>query len=304
MRTCFLANHRLARMASMALVAWLFFGALAVHAAKPSTPPLPEEQPFPKENVYKPGPTIAIHRNLSDKQWPQLANTPQRTNYTPMKFAPPQGKRKWSVCLADINIDDRINPTVQPIIAEGRVYVGCKSGKLYALDAKTGEVQWTFRAGGPIMHTAGYAQGRVMVAAMDGGVYAVHAATGKQEWVFSNRCPRAPCTHGRRRHGFSTAVLLAEDKVFAVDRGGRLFALNLADGKELWHYDAAAPADQSPAYDAGKVFFASEDMRVHTVKAADGAGLWRSAQLAGVSFRWFHPVVTGGKVIVRSLVST
>jgi len=247
-----------------------------------------------EQNPYHPGETLAIHKNLPTDCWPQLANTPQRTNYTPMKFAPPQGRKKWSVCLTDLDIDNRVNATVQPIIAAGRVYVGCKNGKLFALDAKSGEVRWTFQAGGPICHTAGYAKGRVMLAALDGCVYAVSAATGQQEWVFSNR------SDARRRHGFSTAVLLAGDRLFAVDRGGRLFALGLADGKEIWYYDAGAPVDQSPAYDDGKVFFASEDMRVHAVRAADGTPLWRSKRLAGLSFRWFHPVVAGGMVIVRS----
>jgi len=251
----------------------------------------------PKENPYHPGETLAIHKGLPTDCWPQLANTPQRTSYTPMKFDPPQGQKKWSVYMRSIDFDNRMNPTVQPIVAEGRVYVGCKSGKFYALDAKTGEVKWMFQAGGAICHTAGYYKGRVMVAALDGCVYAVNAATGQLEWIFSDR------NSDRRRHGFSTAVLLAEDRIFAVDRGGRLFALNPGDGKEIWHYDAGAPTDQSPAYDAGKVFFASEDMRVHAVRSADGAGLWKSEQLAGLSFRSFHPVVMGGKVIVRALCS-
>ena len=264
-------------------------------AEGPTTKPDVATRPASTENPYQPGETIAIHRDLPTDRWPQLGNTPQRTNYTPMVFDPPQGRKKWAVCLTDLDITNRLNPTVQPIIAEGRVYVGCKNGRLFALDGKTGKVDWTFQAGGPICHTAGYASGKVMVAALDGCVYAVDAGTGQQLWIFSDP------DKDRRVHGFSTAVLLAEDHVFAVDRGGRLFCLNVADGKEIWHYDAGAPADQSPAYDAGKVFFASEDMVVHAVNAATGAGIWKSEKLDGLSFRWFYPVVVSGKVIVRSL---
>jgi outer membrane protein assembly factor BamB len=264
-------------------------------AEGPATKPDVVTQPASSENPYHPGETIVIHRDLPTDVWPQLGNTPQRTNYTPMVFDPPQGRKKWAVCLTDLDIGNRLNPTVQPIIAEGRVYVGCKNGKLFALDAKTGKVAWAFQAGGPICHTAGYAKGKVMVAALDGCVYAVDAGTGQQQWVFSDP------DKDRRVHGFSTAVLLAEDHVFAVDRGGRLFCLSVADGKEIWHYDSDAPVDQSPAYDAGKVFFASEDMIVHAVDAATGAGVWKSEKLDGLSFRWFYPVVVSGKVIVRSL---
>jgi len=283
------AGNSFLPLASVTL-ALLILSASPTIAADTASDPETIAKTVPKEDPYKPGETIAAHRGLPTDCWPQLANTPQRTNYTPMKFDPPQGKCKWTICLRDLDVDNLIAPTVQVVIGDGRVYVGCKNGRLYALDASTGAVCWTFQADGPIIHTAGYRDGRVFIAAMDGCVHALNAATGKQQWVFA--------TH--RRFGFSTAVLLADNKIFAVDRGGRLFALNPGDGTELWHYDAVAPVDQSPAFDAGKVFFAGEDMCVHAVNAADGTMLWKTEKLPGLSFRWFHPVVVNGKVIVRS----
>jgi hypothetical protein len=278
-----------------AVLAWAALGLAQsrTQAAEPAAdPPAPAETyVIPQENPYQPGPAIAIHANLPEDEWPQLGNTPQRTNFTPAKFSPAQGQRRWTVCLRDLDEGNLIAPTVQVIIGDGRAYVGCKSGKLYALDAGTGRVQWMFQAGGPIIHTAGYRQGKVYVAAMDGCVYVLDAATGKPVWTFASH----------RRFGFSTAVLLAEGRLFAIDRGGRLYALATDSGQESWHHDVGAPCDQSPAYDSGMVFFASEDMRVHAVRADDGTEAWTSAQLAGNSFRWFHPVVVGGEVLVQAL---
>jgi len=236
------------------------------------------------------GPPIDIHKNLPTDTWPQLQNTPQRTGYSPVTIRPPFQK-KWDVRLTDLDVGNRIQRTVQPIIAEGKVFLGCKNGRFFALGAKTGEVEWTFDAGGPIRHTAGYAKGKVFFAAFDGRVYALESATGKKAWAFSNG----------RRHGFSTAVLLVGDKVFAVDRGGRLFCLNQSDGKEVWHYDAGAPVYQSPACNAGGIYFADEHMQVHGVKEADGSRLWRSKKLTGLSFQQYWPVVVHGVVIVRPL---
>jgi putative pyrroloquinoline-quinone binding quinoprotein len=235
-------------------------------------------------------PPIDIHKGLSDKEWPQLQNTPQRTGYSPTIIKVPF-EEKWAVNLAVLDIGNRIQPTVQPIIAQGKVFVGCKNGRFFALNAASGAVEWTFDAAGPIHHTAGFAGGKVFFAAGDGCVYALDAGTGKQVWRFDNE----------RRHGFSTAVLLVEGKVFAVDRGGRLYCLNPSDGKPLWQYDAGAPVCQSPAYSAGNVYFGDERMRVHAVKAADGSGLWRSKKLPGASFSLYWPVVVHGMVIVRSL---
>mgnify|MGYP000088414167 CR=1 FL=1 len=240
---------------------------------------------------YTPGPAIDIHKNLSDQEWPQLGNTPQRTNFSPMKFDPPQGRLKWVAFLTDFDIDNKIAPVAQVIVAEGLCFIGTKNGRMFALDAKSGEVKWTFQAGGPILHTAGCASGRLLFLCMDGKAYALNARDGTPLWTFDSR----------RRHGFSTAILLAEDKAFAVDRGGRLFALDAASGAELWHYDAGAPVDHSPAWNAGKVFFASEDLRVHAVNAADGSRAWRTEPLGGMSFRWTHPVVVSERVFVEAM---
>jgi outer membrane protein assembly factor BamB len=242
------------------------------------------------QDAAKPGlgPPIDIHRGLSDKEWPQLQNIPQRTGYSPVMIPRPF-EGKWNVRLTDLDVGNTIQRTVQPIVAEGKVFLGCKNGRFFALDAKTGKVLWTFNAGGSIRHTAGYAKGKVFFAAFDGRVYALESATGKKAWVFDNK----------RRHGFSTAVLLVGDKVYAVDRGGRLFCLNQSDGKEAWQYDAEAPVYQSPAWDGGSIFFADEHMQVHAVKDADGTRLWRSKKLVGLSFQQYWAVVVHGVVIVR-----
>jgi hypothetical protein len=238
------------------------------------------------------GPAIDVHRSLSEKEWPQLQNTPQRTGYSPCNVRPPVRVR-WQTRLADVDPVGITYAAAQAIVADDRVYVGCKSGRMHAFDAGTGTQIWAFAAGGPILHTAGYAGGKLFFGAMDGRIYAVNAPSGEPAWTFGNE----------RRFGFSTAALLAEDKVFLADRGGRLFAVRQDDGREAWHYDAEAPVLQSAAWEKGRVYFASEDMRVHAVDAASGQRLWRSGPLAGMSFMDYWPVVVGGQVIVRSMAS-
>jgi outer membrane protein assembly factor BamB len=59
-------------------------------------------------------------------------------------------------------------------VAGGTVYVGVGSG-LYALDAATGHVRWTYTTAGPVSAPA-VAGGTVYVGSYDGKIYALYAA--------------------------------------------------------------------------------------------------------------------------------
>src|SRR5439155_5271766 len=77
-----------------------------------------------------------------------------------------------------------------PTVAGGRVFVGSQSGTVYALDAKSGCIIWTFqakagvrtgivigpRSGSPGKFNAYFGDGRA-------NAYAIDAATGEQLWT-------------------------------------------------------------------------------------------------------------------------
>ncbi len=131
--------------------------------------------------------------------WPQLGGNPQRTNYTSDTVRPPF-RLAWYRNFQP----ERVSRDVQAVVYAGRVFVGTKSGHLYALSATDGRQAWRFSCGGPILHTAACGEGEVVVGALDGVVYAVDASTGALAWRF----------RGERDLGFSTAPLIAEDTVY------------------------------------------------------------------------------------------
>jgi outer membrane protein assembly factor BamB len=51
------------------------------------------------------------------------------------------------------------------------VYVGSSDGKLYVLDAATGQKRWEFDAGDAITASPAIAAGRVVVGSHDGRLY-------------------------------------------------------------------------------------------------------------------------------------
>lgn len=218
--------------------------------------------------------------------WPQLANGPERHGYSSEKIDVPI-KNAWAHGFSP----ERLHPQTQPVVADGRVFIGTAMGTLHAFEAKTGKNLWTFEAGGPVLHTAGVEGGKVFFGCMDGCVYALEARSGRPAWKFESRL----------RTGFSTAVLLAEGKVFIANRGGVYYALSQKDGRKIWEQDVGVTLLMSSAYDRGRLFFGAMDMRVYALEARTGAIAWRSERLHGTAFKDHWPVAVGDHVIVRPM---
>ncbi|MBN2310947.1 MAG: PQQ-binding-like beta-propeller repeat protein, partial [Candidatus Hydrogenedentes bacterium] len=128
-------------------------------------------------------------------------------------------------------------------VAGGVVYFGSSADdKVYALDAGTGEVRWTFFTGGPIRLAPTIADGRAYVGSDDGCVYCLDAADGALIW----RRRLAPTDHrvpgnGRIMSMFPvrTGVLVEGDTAYCFaglfpSQGVYGYALDAADGSIRW----------------------------------------------------------------------
>jgi outer membrane protein assembly factor BamB len=103
-----------------------------------------------------------------------------------------------------------------------RLFTIARSGKVYALSARTGSVIWTAQVGGYGYSTPAIAHGRVFIGGFDGGLRAFRASTGKLLW--------------RRDLGgrILGGAFVAGNLVFASTLETRTFALRVSDGKILW----------------------------------------------------------------------
>jgi polyvinyl alcohol dehydrogenase (cytochrome) len=95
----------------------------------------------------------------------------------------PRLKLKWAFGFPDASVT-----WSHPTVAGGRLFVGSQNGTVYALDAKTGCIHWTFSASGGVRTavTVAPAGGARMVAYFAdtaANAYALDAATGKTLWV-------------------------------------------------------------------------------------------------------------------------
>ena len=86
-----------------------------------------------------------------------------------------------------------------PAIADGVVYVGSGDGRLYALDAGTGQEKWSFNTEGEVVSSPTIAGRVVYVGSNDGRLYALDVETGQEKWRFKTGGPVAssPAIAGR-----------------------------------------------------------------------------------------------------------
>lgn len=71
-----------------------------------------------------------------------------------------------------------------PAVARGVVYVGSDDDKVYALNASTGNILWSYRTGSFVNDSPAVANGVVYVGSADGSYYAFNADNGTLLWQY------------------------------------------------------------------------------------------------------------------------
>lgn len=172
----------------------------------------------------------------------------------------------------------------QPTFGGGAIYFGSQDGTVWALDARTGCLRWTFKANGEVRNaivispwTAEDAdpQPTLYFADIVARVYAVDARSGELRWSAKvDEHPDATVTGSVSLHDgrlyvpvSSLEVVAAMDPQYACCTfRGAVVALDAATGEQIWK---AHTIDEPPS-PAGK-------SRVGTdILAASGAPVWNS----------------------------
>ena len=134
----------------------------------------------------------------------------------------------------------------QPVAADGKLFVAAvDSHTVYALDQRSGKVQWEFIAGGRVDSPPTVYKGTVIFGSADGYVYCLRASDGAFAWRFQ-AAPHDRClmSYGQLEsvwpvHG---SVLVRNDVAYVVagrsmflDGGLTLWRLDPTSGKVLSH---------------------------------------------------------------------
>jgi outer membrane protein assembly factor BamB len=199
-------------------------------------------------------------------------------------FDATSGKVKWV---------RRLPPTESsPLVAKGMVYVGDWSGRVNALDVRTGRARWSFLAGGAVKGSVALDRGRLYIGSYDGHVYALDARTGRQLWRASGQA-----RFGNRGTFYSTPAA-AYGRVFIGSTDGKVYSFGQQSGALRWSQSTGGYVYSSPAVWGGLVYIGSYDGWFYALDAATGDVRWRFQANGPISG---SPTVLGGIVYFSTL---
>lgn len=179
---------------------------------------------------------------------------------------------KWVFAFPEVT-----SAVAQPLIAAGGVFVGSEDGTVYALDADSGCVRWTFKgvgaiAGAIVLRHLGVTGPTLFFSDRLAYTYALDARTGTLRWsVKADTHPSATImgTPAVTDDRLFVPVLSLEETAAGPNYAcctfrGSLVALDAASGKLLWkRYTIPEPATERFVNAHGVAQF-----------APSGAGLW------------------------------
>jgi outer membrane protein assembly factor BamB len=172
-----------------------------------------------------------------------------------------------------------------PTVANGTVYVGSHDDNLYALDAATGDKEWNYSAWYYVKSSPTVANGTVYVGSDDDGLYAINATTGDKEWNYS--------TGGN----VPSSPTVANGTVYVGSINDSLYAIDAATGDKEWNYPTESYVESSPTVANGVVYVGSEDGNLYAIDAVTGNKEWKYSTGDGVES---SPTVANGTVYVGS----
>ena len=143
-----------------------------------------------------------------------------------------------------------------PAVFNNRVYFGSSDGHIYALDAKTGTLLWSFETGGIVHASPAVAGGIVYAGSWDSYLYALDAETGEEKWRFKSG--EDPVLHNQV--GFQSSPAVSDGVVYVGCRDGHVYAIDAGTGKKKWDYNTSQSwVNGTPAVRDGVIYVGTSD---------------------------------------------
>src|SRR5215469_1200339 len=110
-----------------------------------------------------------------------------------------------------------------PLVANGVVYFGSGDGNVYALDATSGALKWTFATGNVVHASPALADVTLFIGSWDTNLYAIDAASGKEKWRFKT----GEDHDMHNQEGFQASPMMHDGVVYVGCRDSNFYAVDV-----------------------------------------------------------------------------
>ena len=196
------------------------------------------------------------------------------------------GKSVWETDLSDIKgergfFSSRTSALLAggPTAGMNKIFVGSENGKIYALDAKTGDLIWQGKVKGEIITAPAIDSGILVVNSASGEMKAFNATTGEEVWKIEQDVP--PLT----LRGLSAPVI-ASGGVIVGTSSGNVTVYLLEKGQEGWstpvgeasgstELERVIDVDAAPIAFGDKIYAISSRGNLVAIELKSGRVLWK-----------------------------
>lgn len=201
-------------------------------------------------------------------------------------FDPKTGKKLWHKDLSDTQNkrsfwDSRVSALLSggPAAGLNKIFIGSENGKVYALDAQTGELLWEIDIKGEVINAPAFESGLVIVNSASGIMKAVNSETGEEVWKVEQDVPALTL------RGISTPVIASGGVLIGTGKGGvNVYLLNT--GQQGWSSEIGEPSgstelervidvDSAPVVFGDKVYAISSRGNLASIDLQSGRVLWK-----------------------------
>jgi outer membrane protein assembly factor BamB len=167
------------------------------------------------------------------------------------------------------------------------VILGSSDAEVVALNIETGAVLWKTAVSSEVLSVPVIASGIVVVRTTDGMVIALDEKTGGKRWNYERSVPALSI------RGTGSPLIVEENVIGGYDNG-KVMALRLADGKNVWETSIAVSKGRSeierlvdldvdPIAVNGVIYVASYQGGIAAIAELDGDVLWRNETISSHS---------------------
>jgi len=196
------------------------------------------------------------------------------------------GKQLWQTDLSDSNKersfwDSRVSALLSggPVAGLNKIFIGSENGKIYALDAQTGELVWQANIKGEVINAPAVDSGTVVVNSASGIMKALNAETGEELWKIEQDVPALTLRGISAPVIASGGVLVGTGKgsvnVYLLDKGQQGWSTDIGEPTGSTELERVIDVDSAPVVFGDKIYAVSSRGNLAAIELKSGRILWK-----------------------------